>query len=114
MRFSLDTEISEYYLFAVLASRFISHQEVCLAPLDVRSHFSDERDGRFLDNNSIMLELRALMRIIGILTYRMVENRYVPLDKGLRMDTQERRETVSPNVIKRDCLPCRCQLTREI
>lgn len=45
-----------------------------------------------------MLELRALTRgaIIGILTYRVVENRYVPSDKGpRRMDTQERRDSIS-------------------
>lgn len=35
------------------------------------------------------------MRIIGILTYRMVENRYVPSDKSLRMGTQEWRDNIS-------------------
>jgi len=41
-----------------------------------------------------MLE-EPFMRIIGILTYRIVENRYVPSDKGLRTDTQEWRDNIS-------------------
>lgn len=51
------------------------------APLDVCFHFSKECDSRFPDNNSITLE-EPFMRIIGILTYRAAENRYVPSDKG--------------------------------
>lgn len=35
------------------------------------------------------------MRIIGILTYRVVKNRYDPSDKGLQMDTQEWRDGIS-------------------
>lgn len=35
------------------------------------------------------------MRIIGILMYRVVKDRYVPSDKGLQMDTQERRDSIS-------------------
>lgn len=35
------------------------------------------------------------MRIIGILTYHVVENRYVLSDKGLRTDTQEWRDSIS-------------------
>lgn len=83
-----------WILFAVIASHSITHRKLFLAPLDVRFHFSNKRDSRFLDNNSIMFE-EPFMRIIGILTYRVVKNRYDLSDKGLQMDTQEWRDGIS-------------------